>query len=359
MQPTKILWTKRAASLRLVCLWAILAALPALGDAQTKVSLTAAETSLREVVSTLARQANVEVRFLPGVSGQVSVTIRDVPFTEALTTVLGTADYAWRREGAVFVVGRFSGSTAAGAEKSVVVPLRHASASTLARALGWLDLATLAGSGSTVDLRALLPTGLEGPPRPTADDRGLEVAGTPAAVSDFQYLVGQLDQPTPGITYRWLLATADSLVVDDLRVSWAQGVMQFGSSDEGREVLYTAADLAAQWRRLNDEPAGLHVLGKGTMQAQNLEVRTVNVTGTNPYRLAMVSRIEDGLALKLFASCELTLDDEPVSLVIDGGPLPPEEGALIVSRQIPGGPGPETVLLIIVPSVVDFADLGE
>ncbi|MBI5831439.1 MAG: hypothetical protein HZB16_03905 [Armatimonadetes bacterium] len=344
--------TKRAALPRLVCVWALLLALgTATADGRTKVSINAADRGVREVVSELAKQAGVTVRYLPGVGGLVSVRVNAVPFTEALTTVLSAVGYGWRAEGGVFVVGRFSAQPDDQTATTSTLPLRYADAATLARSFGWLDVSALGQAGSVLDLRLLLPPGLSGPPRPTADGKGLQVSGSTAAVADFRFLAQSFDRPPAAIAYRWLVAKASPILVDTLRVAWAQGPMAFGRSGEGREVLYSATDLEAQWERLSAAPEGLSILGRGTVTGRDLEVLQVASQGPGTPKLALAGRLEAGLALRLYAKCTIHVDGLPVEVIVDGGKLPPEEGALVVSRQKPGGAGPETVLMMIVPTV--------
>ena len=346
--------SKRAALPRLVCVWVLLSALTgAWADSRTKVSITAADRGVRDVVTELARQANVTVRYLPGVGGLVSVRVNAVPFTDALTTVLSAVGYGWRQEGAVFVVGRFSAQPDDKTATTVTLPLKYADAAKLARSFGWLDLAALGQAGAVLDLRLLLPPGLAGPPKPTADGKGLEVSGSAAAVADFRFLAQSFDRPPATIAYRWLVAKASPLLVDTLRVAWAQGPMAFGRSGEGREVLYSATDLEAQWERLSAGTDGLSILGQGTISGGDLEVLQVASQGPGTPKLALAGRLEAGLSLRLFARCNVHVDGLPVELAVDGGKLPPEEGAIVVSRQKPGGPGPETVLLLIVPTVTE------
>jgi hypothetical protein len=334
-----------AAFARLALLF--LLAAPLWADGHAKVHIDAQDRNLREVVGELARQAGVEVRYQPGVAGVINARVDGVPFEQALTTVLTIAGYGWRRVEGAYLIGRFGPGSQQG-DLAATVMLTNLSAVGLARSLGWLDLSQLANAGAPTDLRWLLPPGLAGPPRPTADGKGLEVHGTAAAVADFKQMAAELDKAPTRLGYQWLVARATPELLADLKVAWAQGVMNAGRSP-GRQVMYSSSEFESLYQRLAAAPAGLTVLAKGRVGAGDLEV--VTVAADPNLKLTLAGRLESALSLRLWLAATVTVDGASVEMAVDGGLLPPEEGCLLVSKPLDAAAAPGPLVLLLIPTV--------
>jgi hypothetical protein len=316
-------------------------------DGQTKVTLNANDKAIRAVVAELARQAKVQVRLQAGVRGTVNTDVAAVPFERALTVVVGALGYSWRRLDGVYVVGRFG--TAGEQPVTVVVPLKTADPTALARAFGWLDLSCLAGTApAVVDLRGLLVPGLAGPPVPLPEKRALQVSGQAQSVAEFKQLLTDLDRRQARVAWRYLVAKVSTQVVDTLPVSWAQGPMNFGRGSDGRETLYACGDYDALHKKLSAGGEGVTVLTKGTLAGRDLEILTATAAGC---ALRIAARSESGLSLKVWMDTTVALGEQSVRLAAEAAKLPPEEGIAMVSRAKPTTPGPEPVLLLLVPTV--------
>jgi hypothetical protein len=333
---------------------------PAWADGRAKVSIDAQEQDVRDVLRALAQAAKVELKLRPEVRGVVTTSITDTPFEQALTVVAATLDLRWRLIDGVYHVGRFSTTSGQTGQTTERIPVQHQDATVLARAFGYLDLGSLDQPAAGLDLRALLPPGLMGPPVPLAAGNLLEVTGTPAAVSDFKYLVEQLDRGAATLQYDVLIARITPEACARLQVYWAKGGMNFGRSS-GREALYTVGDFTALADRLAQGTAGVEPIGRPTVTSFALSPAAVKVgtDGDGGVDVRLVGRLEAGLQLRLWLRATVHQQGwEPVELVIDGGPLPPEEGALLISKPLAGtGTGP--ILVLVQPKVSVGDDAGE
>jgi hypothetical protein len=321
----------------------------ALADGHTKCTLDAQGQSLRDVVTALAKQAGVMARFQPGVGGVVSARVNGTPFEDALTSVAAAAGYGWRLENGVYVIGRFGHSAADATPTSATLPLKHLEARALAQSFGYLDLGVVADGRSAADLRWLLPEGLSGPPRPSADGKALEVSGTASAVADVRQLLVDLDHAPTGLTFRYVVARAQPTFLDTLKVAWAQGVMNAGRTGEGRDALYTSGDFEAMLQRCEAGADGLTVLAKGRLSGADLAVMSAPADAS--VKLSVAARVEPALALRLWLKAAITVDGATVDVAADGGLLPPDEGCLIISRAKAGVAGPEALLVLVMPTV--------
>ncbi len=324
-----------------------------LADGHTPVSIEARDRGLREVIAALAKQAKVEVKLRPEVRGTITTTITKTPFEKALSVVCGAQGLSWRLVNGVYHVGRFSAAPDDAKQVTEKVVLRVFAPRALARAFGHLDLQSLNEHGASLDLRSLLPPGLSAPPKPLPD--GLEVSGTRAAVADFRFLVQQLEEGRALLRYRALLAEVDQKVLDNLPVYWAKGQMHFGDSP-GREALYSAGDFGKAEAMLRDGAEGVRVIGRPALVVAAMDTGVISLEATPGafQELRVAGRIEASLGLRLWAKLTYRPAGDakatPIEAIINGGPLPPEEGAMLVSRPKTGEPGP-IILLLIVPTV--------
>lgn len=323
----------------------------ALADGQTRVSLTAENGEIREVITKLATQAKVKVNLRPELRGRVSATITAMPFERALSTVAGSLGFGWRLERGVYHVGRFSPTAATGgAPVTQVVTLRDAGAAALARAFGWFDLAALDTAPPLADFRHLLPPGLSGPPRPVAPNQ-LEITGSPAAVADFQHLVRSLQSGEQvKLSVDLVLAKLAPAAVRSLPVYWAQGPMNFGRTDEVREALYSSGEFQPLLERVAaGQLEGATLIDRQHLDLTELEAATVAFKDGTTAKLAV--RVEPGLTLRLWLQGTAKVGEGTVTLAADGAKLPPAEGMVLVSRPKLGEEGPEPLLLLVMPRV--------
>lgn len=68
------------------------------------VTLVVRDTPLGTILSTLAVQRGLNLISSDDISARISVTLRDVPFDEALTQILAVAGYTWVRQGNILMV---------------------------------------------------------------------------------------------------------------------------------------------------------------------------------------------------------------------------------------------------------------
>lgn len=322
---------------------------PAWADGSTKVSIEAQNRDIREVISALARAADVKVRFQPEVRGAVNASIAGKPFEQALTVVAGVQGYRWRLVDGVYHVGRFSEADGDRTVTETIVLTRH-DARMLARAFGYVDLEGLGEPAPALDLRELLPPGLDGPPRPLAADR-LEATGRAAAVADLRYLIARLESAA-AVGYDVLLAWITPERLASLSIYWAKGVMDFGRTPRG-ESLFSAGDFTTLLKGLRGDLTGLSVLYDGTLPAADLVPVTLTTPaegGDGQATVRWIGRVESSLGLRIWLKGEVRDGDGPVEFSIDGAPLPPEEGLVLAVRPPVGEPG-RIPLLVVMPTV--------
>lgn len=324
---------------------------PLFADGASKVSIKAENRDIREVITSLARAAAVKVVLQPEVRGLVTTTIQAMPFEQALTAVAATRGYRWRLVDGTYHVGRFSASQD-GRTVRERLELHRYQARALARAFGWLDLDSLGEPGSTVDLRPLLPPGLEGPPQPTATGNALLVTGKASAVEDLRYLLGRLESGA-AIHYDVLVGLATPDLIDSLPVPWARGPVNFATSP-GRETQSGAADFGALLSKLKGGFDGFTKLAEGAADSYDLGLIGVEhgaAGDADHRRVRLAGRVEDALRLSVWMEALIRTEQGEVTVRIDGVTLAPEEGLIAVSRPAPGGEGPGPVIVMVVPQV--------
>jgi len=315
----------------------------ALADGKTLVSLSARDRNIRAVITDLAAAAKVQIKIRPEVNGLVTATITKLPFEEALTVVCAARDYAWRLSDGVYHVGKFATEDPGGAATNQRLPLPGVDVRQLARAFGWLDLQSLEEPVTVQDLHNLLPPGLDGPPKPV--EGGLEVSGTATAVADFQYLVTHLLQDNAVIKSRVLVAEIDAEQIQKLPVYWNQGVMRHGTSP-GREVEYNGGNLDQLEKLLRQGGPGIKLLADSTLVQPNLATAWLEMTEVErPIQIKLALRTEAGLGVSVWLKAKVE-GETPVELLLDGAPLPPEEGCVILSKAAAGVMQPAVLVLI-------------
>lgn len=328
--------------------WALLLTVAAsYGDGKTVVSLSARDRNIRAVITDLAAAAKVNVKIRPEVNGLVTATITKLPFEEALTVVCAARDYAWRFSDGVYHVGKFATEEPGGKPTTKRIPLPGVDERQLARAFGWLDRQSLDEPITVQDLHNLLPPGLSGPPKPV--EGGLEVSGTATAVADFAYLVTHLLQDSAVIRSRVLVAEVDPEQITKLPVYWNQGVMRHGESP-GREVEYNGGNLAQLAKLLRQGGPGIKLLADSELVQPNLATAWLDLTEVErPIHLKLALRTEAGLGVSVWLKAEVE-GETPVTLLLDGAPLPPEEGCVILSKAANGELKP-AVLVVVLPEL--------
>ncbi len=327
----------------LASLLLLLTVAAALGDAKTLVSISARDRNIRAVITDLAAAAKVKVKIRPEVNGLVTATITKLPFEEALTVVCASRDYAWRLSGGVYHVGKFATEDPGGQVTVLRLPLPGVDARQLARSFGWLDLQSLDEPFTVLDLHNLLPPGLSGPPKPV--EGGLEVTGTATATADFQYLVTHLLQDNAVITSRVMVAEIDVEQIQKLPVYWNQGVMRHGSSP-GREVEYNGGNLDRLEKLLREGGEGIKLLADNTLVQPNLATASLDLTEVErPIAIKLALRTEAGLGLSVWLHAKVG-GETPVELQLEGAPLPPEEGLVILSKAAAGAMSPAVLVLV-------------
>lgn len=333
----------------LLLLAPLLLTAPARADGGTPVSIEATERNIRDVLTALAEAAGVQLVIRPEVRGVITTLITKTKFEQALTMVAAAQGYSWRLVDGVYHVGRFSQAEDTGAETVVEIPTAPFDPRALARAFGYLDLASLQETAEPLDLRALLPPGIEGVPEPT--ETGLKVTGTAAAIEDLRYLLAQLGADRYRIRYRVQLATLPRAKLDELPVYWAKGPMKLGETP-GRDSRYSVGDFA----ELADE------LAAGKYEATPLAASTIVAGGlatgviapeTTDGKLAvrLAGRFEGGLLLRVWLEALAAVADEPVTFRLAGASLPPSEGFALVA--LPRRDEPAVLLLVVPEPVVD------
>ncbi|MHB8898030.1 MAG: hypothetical protein ACYC6Y_04725 [Thermoguttaceae bacterium] len=73
-----------------------------------RVSVVVRDTPLGNILSTLAVQRDLNLICSEDISARISVTLRDVPFEEALTQILAVAGYTWVRQGSILIITNVS-----------------------------------------------------------------------------------------------------------------------------------------------------------------------------------------------------------------------------------------------------------
>ncbi|MCC7493634.1 MAG: hypothetical protein IT204_14865 [Fimbriimonadaceae bacterium] len=336
----------RIRMLGLLALLAATTATTAFADSKTLVQIEARDRSIREVVTILAKAANVTVTLRPEVRGLVTVSIKRMPFEQALTLVTAAQGFGWRKVGSGYQVGRFAAGPIDTAPTTALIATGALDPRGLARAFGWLDLSVLAEAAPVLDLRALLPPGLEGPPRPV--EGGLEARGTAQAVGDLRFFVEQLATGRVKLRLHLLLAKITPEALAGLPVYWAQGAARRGSS-VGREVQYACADFTTLRQTLAAQPAGVTLLGQQTVDLPGLGAVQVAL---GEQRVQLAARSEAAQSVQLWLRASLAVDGTTVPLELEGALLPPEEGCVLVSLP-PAGATPGAVLLLALPEVVE------
>lgn len=330
----------------------------AFADGSSKVSIEAQRRDIREVITSLAEQARVKVVLQPEVRGLLSTTIRATPFEQALTVVAATHGYRWRKVGEVYHVGRFSGETEQQATATETITLHHYDARTIARAFGWLDLESVDEPAPAIDLRKLLPPGLDGPPRPGDDNTSLVASGKVQAVADLKYLLARLESGAT-VKYEVFVAKLTPEAVKPLPVYWAKGEMAIGVSP-GREALYSAGDFWSLLARVRAGREGVTPLVSESLPSFDLgSVKLQADAAGCQVDLHWAGRVEQGLSLALWLQGTVMVDGTAVPFQIDAAKLPPEEGVVMVSRAVLGEDGPAPVLLILLPMVTASEAGGE
>ncbi|MBJ3815013.1 DNA uptake porin HofQ [Shimwellia pseudoproteus] len=184
------------------------------------ISLVVDNAPAGQVLQTLARQAQLNVVVAPGVSGELSLQLAKVPWSQALMIVATALDVTWRLEGNVLQISpaRLAREQAASQEKrrqqrqsqaplgSATLGLRHARAGDLA--------AMLTGSGA----RYLSPRGSV-----LADERTnrLLVEDTHAALAALRHWVEVMDVPLPQVELVAHIVTISQESLRNLGVKWA------------------------------------------------------------------------------------------------------------------------------------------
>ena len=76
-----------------------------------QVTVVVRDTPLGDVLSALAIQRGLNLITSESISSQVSVTLQQVPFEEALTQILAVAGYTWIRQGDILIVTNLAASS--------------------------------------------------------------------------------------------------------------------------------------------------------------------------------------------------------------------------------------------------------
>lgn len=341
-----------------LCLTLWLAALPAFADGQTPVTIEARNQDVATIIEDLARQAGVTVALQPGVRGEVVVTITDTPFEQALTVVAAIQGYRWRLVDGVYHVGRFSDDGDPEARTEATLPLTRLDARTLARAFGYFDLDALADAPPVADLRALLPPGLDGPPVPAPEGGALMVRGSDAAVADLRLMIERLEQRSALVTFDVVVFRGTPAAVAALPVFWNRGETSLARSP-GRASASAISDFAQPERTLERALAQLTVLARGRMIAPELTpARLVIADEALQLTLSLAAREEPDASLRLWLRAVIGAPENAgeVTIFVDGGRLPPEEGVLLLSEAAPGPAAPDgaeaaPLLVLVLPTL--------
>lgn len=119
----------------------------ALPNAELHVSLDADETPLAAALSLLAMQVGVDVIVSPGVEGEVSIHVKDIPFVDALKALTSGRDITYHTAGNIVVIAPKTQNDKVGMG-TLVFRLRHLRPTSILEAVKTL----LSNSGEAVPL---------------------------------------------------------------------------------------------------------------------------------------------------------------------------------------------------------------
>ncbi|MFZ1683088.1 MAG: secretin N-terminal domain-containing protein [Candidatus Zixiibacteriota bacterium] len=204
------------------------------------VTIDVINAPLAEVVAAVGRQCGVSMSVQSQLEGTVSISFSDKPFDEALTSLLLTTSYTFRKVSNVYFVGK---RDAEGLFDSKLIQLRHLIAS---------------------DVEPLIPVtlGKQVAVKVVKEHNGLLVTGPRTSIAEIESFIGKIDVPTAQVLFEVLVV--DYSTTD--RAEFSLTANNFGKDDKGH-TYYPNIDLAANGDKINDnlnslsKDLGIHSLG--------------------------------------------------------------------------------------------------
>ncbi|MFZ1682654.1 MAG: secretin N-terminal domain-containing protein [Candidatus Zixiibacteriota bacterium] len=204
------------------------------------VTLDVINAPLAEVVATVGRQCGVSMSVQSQLEGTVSISFSDKPFDEALTSLLLTTSYTFRKVNNLYFVGK---RDAEGLFDSKLIQLRHLIAS---------------------DVEPLIPVTLskQVAVKIVKEHNGLLVTGPRTSIAEIESFISRIDIPTAQVLFEVLVV--DYSTTD--RAEFSLTANNFGKDDKGH-TYYPNIDLAANGDKINDnlnslsKDLGIHSLG--------------------------------------------------------------------------------------------------
>lgn len=215
-----------------IMLWLSLLLLPTLaqGGLENRVSLTVDDVPVGQVLQALAESEKRNLVLAPGVAGNVSLQLNEVPWSQAFKTVIESAGLYSRREGNVLRVYPGTWPAEQAARRAAQQP---ASLTSATLPLHYAEAAELVAS-ITSGLKLLSPQGAL-----VADKRtnSLMVRDTKAVVEQLKALIHDMDTPLGQVELAAHIVTMNQQSLRELGVKWSNG-----ESDDGG--VSVAADLS-------------------------------------------------------------------------------------------------------------------
>ncbi|MDO8682536.1 MAG: secretin and TonB N-terminal domain-containing protein [Armatimonadota bacterium] len=91
--------------LLIMAIWLLVAASFSFGAVEKRITLDFKSAPIDSVIAKLFEGTGLNYALAPGATGTVTVTLRDVPFEQALQTALRSANLTYRLDDGVYVVG--------------------------------------------------------------------------------------------------------------------------------------------------------------------------------------------------------------------------------------------------------------
>jgi type IV pilus assembly protein PilQ len=204
------------------------------------VTIDVINAPLAEAVAAVGRQCGVSMSVQSQLEGIVSISFSDKSFDEALTSLLLTTLYTFRKVNNLYFVGK---KDAEGLFDSKLIQLKHLIAS---------------------DVEPLIPVtlGKQVAVKVVKEHNGLLVTGPRTSIAEIESFIGQIDVPTAQVLFEVLVV--DYSTTD--RAEFSLTANNFGKDDKGH-TYYPNIDIAANGDKINDNlnslsrNLGIHSLG--------------------------------------------------------------------------------------------------
>lgn len=193
----------------IVALTTFMSSPTALADESTPITLIQQDTDVRDVLQTLASNANLKMVIDTSIFGKTSVQFTNTPFIEALNSLTLQAGYTYEKKGAVYIIGHpgqmpeLNTSGFIPGIKPLVLRLKY---------LKPEEMKTVLGTVVPDDRIRIEPT-----------NRALIISGMEEDYMVIKELVAQLDVPPKQIMFEAEIVELTSTSIKDLGVKWNWG----------------------------------------------------------------------------------------------------------------------------------------